>query len=166
MRIQYKCLDFIFSVIATTNLTLVSRNVTSLVVQFVPQEGVSGYEIRARSPVKGAFTRSCNTQSRTCELTGLPFGTDYTLWLQSCEVPKHFRLCYLRAMEFQTYTPLQGETLEYLFIFCAVFKARLTAFSLKRSNKPVNHSSVGDIVESYLCCSKRKPKWDSLQSFN
>ncbi len=86
---------------------------TSLIVQFVPQRGVSNYEIRARSSVKGAFTRSCNTQTRTCEVTGLPPGTDYTLWLQSCGM-RTFKLCDLQAVEFQTYTPVQGNTKKML----------------------------------------------------
>ncbi len=89
-------------VIAVTKLTLVNRNATRLVVQFVPQTGVRGYEIRARSPVKGVYTRSCDAQTRMCEIDGLPSGIDYTLWLQTCETAKHFKLCYLRAMEFET----------------------------------------------------------------
>ncbi len=99
--------NFVY-VTAVTELTLVSRNATRLVVGFVPQAGVSGYEIRARSPVKGVYTRSCDAQTRLCEITGLPSGIDYTLWLQTCEAPRRFRLCYLRAMEFETYTPVQG----------------------------------------------------------
>ncbi len=67
-------------VIALTKLTLVSRNATRLVVEFVPQAGVSGYEIQARSPVKGVYTRSCDAQTRLCEIAGLPSGIDYTLF--------------------------------------------------------------------------------------
>ncbi len=100
--------DFAVYAIAVTKLTLVSRNATRLVIGFVPQAGVSGYEIRARSPVKGFYTRGCNIQAQVCEVDGIPSGIDYTLWLQTCEVPRRFKLCYLRALEFEAYTPVQG----------------------------------------------------------
>ncbi len=108
IKLNIKASELRVSVTATAKLTLLSRNATFLAVKFVSQAGVSSYEIRARSPVKGAFTYACDAQTQLCKLTGLPLGTDFTLRLQTCEAPRLFKLCYLRAIEFETYTPVKG----------------------------------------------------------
>ncbi len=83
---------------------------------FVPQAGIVGYELRARSSVKGSFTADCNETTHVCELTGLPPGTDFTLWLLKCE-SRLFTLCYLQAKEFATYTVVQGGALGLTYAF-------------------------------------------------
>ncbi len=79
-------------------------------MRYTPEEGVLGYEVRARSPIKGSFSGSCNENTHICELTDLPPGTDFTLWLQSCDSP-FFKHCFLRAVQFETYTLASGKEL-------------------------------------------------------
>ncbi len=94
--------------IASTNLTLLRRSATELVVRYAPQDGAQGYEVRARSPVKGFYTRRCNESANICVLGDLPSGTAFTLWLQTCDTYR-LKSCFLRANQFPTYTLPDGQ---------------------------------------------------------
>ncbi len=104
-------------VIANSTLTLLSRGATNLAVKFVSTAGTTGYKLRARSSIKGSFAASCNETTSSCELSDLPPGTDFTLWLVTCEW-RRFKLCYLRAEELATYTIVQGWALSLGLYMC------------------------------------------------
>ncbi len=70
---------------------------SSITVNYIADEGVSGSHMIARSPKLGRFAGDCDASSGTCSIHGLTSGAYYEVWVRTCS-GSDVKHCSLRAL--------------------------------------------------------------------
>ncbi len=69
---------------------------SSITVNYIADEGVSGSHMVVRHPKLGHFFGDCNAYSGTCSVHGLTSGTSYDVWVRTCR-GERAKFCEVRA---------------------------------------------------------------------